>query len=113
MSQEKPVRWTAHALRCLATREIDRAEADVTVARPDAVVPGQSPRQVLQRRYFDRTLGREMLLRVIVEDRPSEVVVVTAYKTSRFDRYEEGLAERRSHATPRRIRSPSSFARSA
>ena len=93
MPEGKPVRWTPHAVRGLAAREIDRAEAEATVAHPDAVAAGQSPRRVFQRRYFDRTLDREMLLRVVVEDRSSELVVVTAYKTSRFDKYEGGRAE--------------------
>ncbi len=93
MPEGKSVRWTPHAVRGLAAREIDRAEAEATVAQPDSVAPGQSPRQVFQRRYFDRTLDREMLLRVVVEDRPSELVIVTAYKTSRFDKYAGGPTE--------------------
>jgi hypothetical protein len=34
-----------------------------------------------------------MLLRVVVEERAKELVIVTAYKTSRFDKYEGGRAE--------------------
>ena len=93
MPEGKRVRWTPHALRGHAAREIDRAEADATVAHPDAVAPGQCPRQVFQRRYLDRTLHREMPLRAVVEEGPSELVVVTAYKTSRFDKYRGGPAE--------------------
>ncbi len=93
MPEGKPVRWTPHAVRSLAAREIDRAEAETAISHPDSVAPGQSPRRVFQRLYFDRTLEREMLLRVVVEERPTELVVVTAYKTSRFDKYEGGRAE--------------------
>ncbi len=43
------------------------------------------------RRYLDRSLGREMLLRIVVEDTQFERVVVTLYKTSRLDKYLKGL----------------------
>lgn len=39
------------------------------------------------RRYFDTLLQQEMLLRVVIEEAAEEMVVVTVYKTSRFDRY--------------------------
>jgi len=69
----KPVRWSRHALKNLTDREIDRTEAERTLAEPEAVAPGQSPRQVLMRRYFDRLLQQEMLLRIVVGTRrPSE-----------------------------------------
>lgn len=42
------------------------------------------------RRYFDRRLGREMLLRVIIEETEAELVVVTTYKTSQVDKYLRG-----------------------
>jgi len=90
MSQEKPVRWTDHALGNLASREIDRQEADGTLAHPESVVPGQPPRQVFMRRYFDKALQQEMLLRIVVEETMSEKVVVTAYKTSRIEKYLKG-----------------------
>ncbi len=39
------------------------------------------------RRYSDEVLGHEMLLRIVVEETSSEMVVVTAQKTSRFKKY--------------------------
>jgi hypothetical protein len=39
------------------------------------------------RRYFDVRLGREMLLRVVVEETPDERVVITGYKTSQIAKY--------------------------
>ncbi|MBI4611440.1 MAG: DUF4258 domain-containing protein [Candidatus Rokubacteria bacterium] len=58
----KVVRWSPHALKNLADREIDRAEADKTLATPELVVPGQPGRKVFMRRYFDSGLQHEMLL---------------------------------------------------
>ena len=86
----KPVRCTEHALQGIADREIDRTEVEATLNEPQAIAPDRPGREILMRRYFDATLQQEMLLRVVVEDGPDERVVVTAYKTSRIDRYLKG-----------------------
>ena len=88
----KPIRWSGHAVKNLADREIDRTEADKTLAEPELVVPGQRPRQVFMRRYFDKLLQQEMLLRVVVEDTTSERIVVTVYKTAQLGKYLKGGA---------------------
>ena len=87
----KPIRWTLHALQNLVDREIERLEADRTLAQPEFIVPGQPPRSVYMRRYFDSSLQQEMLLRVIIEETIGEIVVVSVYKTSQIDRYLKGL----------------------
>lgn len=38
-------------------------------------------------RYFDPILNEELLLRIVVEETASEIVVVTVYKTSQFRKY--------------------------
>jgi len=88
--QRKPIRWTAHALRSLADREIAREEADRTIDAPEFISPGQPPRQIFMRRYRDAVLQRDMLLRVVVEEAEDELVVITAYKTSQIGKYLEG-----------------------
>ena len=87
----KPVRWSPHALENLADREIDREAAEKTLANPEFVVPGQLPRLVLMRRYFDQVLQQEMLLRMVVEDTSTERIVITVYKTSQIAKYLKGL----------------------
>jgi hypothetical protein len=87
----KPVRWSPHALDNLVDREIDREVAEGTLTEPEFVAPGQLPRLVLMRRYFDKVLQQEMLLRLIVEDTDNERVVITAYKTSQVNKYLKGL----------------------
>ena len=87
----KPVRWSTHAVDNLADREIDRAAAEKTLANPEFVVPGQLPRLVLMRRYFDQVLQQEMLLRLVVEDTSTERIVITVYKTSQIAKYLKGL----------------------
>ncbi len=87
----KPIRWTSHALRNLVDREIERTEADRTLAQAEFIVPRQPPRLVYMRRYFDSLLQQEMLLRVVIEETIGAIVVVSVYKTSQIDRYLKGL----------------------
>jgi hypothetical protein len=83
----KPLRWSPHALNNLADREIDRAEAEKTLEDPEFEVPGQPPRRVLMRRYFDQVLRQEMLLRIVVEDTTTVRKIITLYKTSQINKY--------------------------
>ena len=83
----KSVRWSPHAIDNLADREIDRVAAEKTLDSPEFVVPGQLPRLVLMRRYFDSVLQQEMLLRIVVEDTSTERIVITVYKTSQIAKY--------------------------
>jgi hypothetical protein len=86
----KPIRWLDHARKKAASREVGAHEVERTIAQPDSVVPGQPPRQIYMRRYLDAILQTEMLLRVVVEETDDELVIVTLYKTSKFEKYEEG-----------------------
>ena len=83
----KPLRWTSHALAALVDRDIDPAEVEQTIAAPELSVNDPPQRVVLMRRYFDVHLGREMLLRVVVEETPEERAVITLYKTSQVAKY--------------------------
>jgi hypothetical protein len=87
----KPTNWSPHALDNLIEREVDRSEAEATLARPDFVVDDPPGRQILMRRYLDSVLRQEMLLRIVVEDTTDELIVVTVYKTSQIKRYLKGL----------------------
>lgn len=84
----KPIRWTAHDRKKASAREVSTAEIEQTIARPDSVVTGGTPRHIVMRRYFDDVLQAEMLLRVVIEETETEIVVVTLYKTSKFKKYE-------------------------
>jgi hypothetical protein len=87
----KPIRWTAHALDNLRDREIDRQEVEQTLLAPEIALSEQPPREIWMRRYFDAILQQEMLLRVVVEETPGEIVVITVYKTSQIERYLKGV----------------------
>lgn len=83
----KRLRWTFHALEALADRHIDRTEAEETIAAPELSVIDPPQRAVLMRRYFDNRLGRQMLLRVVVEKTADGRVIITVYKTSKIAKY--------------------------
>ena len=86
----KPIRWSAHARKKAAKRDLSENEVEKTIVRPDSIMPGQWPRQIFMRRYFDDVLRAEMLMRVVVEETDTELTVVTLYKTSKFAKYEGG-----------------------
>lgn len=74
----KPIRWSEHATRRIAKREIDAAEAELAVKQPDWTVEVPLNRRFYQRRrYLDRQLNQQMLMRVLVEETDSELVAVS------------------------------------
>ena len=85
----KPFRWSPHALKNLADREIPRAEAEQTLTSPEAVATAHWGRQFFMRRYFDDRFEQEMLVRALVEETAQELVVITVYITSKVDKYME------------------------
>jgi len=52
---------------------------------PDQVVEGYGGRAVAHRRY--RIRGKERLLRIVFEETPEKIIVITAYVTSDVKRY--------------------------
>ena len=69
-------------MRVKGVELIGRREPELSIIDPPQ-------RAVLMRRYFDFLLGREMLLRAVVEETPDERVVITVckYKTSQIAKY--------------------------
>lgn len=83
----KTLRWTPHALMNLAIREIVKESAEQVIAHPELTVADPPDRVIRMGRYFDPILNEELLLRIVVEETASEIVVVTVYKTSQFRKY--------------------------
>lgn len=86
----KPIRWSDYATRKATKRQIDRAEAESAVQHPGAVIAARANRKFYQRRYLDRQYNQEMLMRVLIEEMESELVVVTLYRTSKVRKYLRG-----------------------
>ena len=88
----KPIRWSPHAQKNLADREIPSDEARKTLTNPELVEAAAPNRQILMRRYRDSRLEQEMLIRAVVEEKAQEQVVVTVYITSKIGKYMKGVA---------------------
>ena len=91
MSTPKPIRWSPHARDRLAEHELDDDDVRLTIVAPEFVVPSLPSRRVHMRRYTDAALGQDMLLRVALEETPTEIVVLTVYRTSKIRTYLKGL----------------------
>ncbi len=76
---------TAHASSEIQRRELDEAMVRRVLADPEQRVVVRPGREVLQSRFA--LAGRQYLVRVFVDvdRRPAEVV--TAYRTSKIDKY--------------------------
>ena len=91
MTGGKPVRWSLHAGEWLYRRGVDGEEARLAVIAPEFVVRADWGRQVHMRRSVDSSRGKTMLVRVILEETATELVVITVYHTSKVDKYLRGL----------------------
>lgn len=73
------------ALKKIEQREVPREWIEETLYSPEQVVEGYMGRKVRQRKYALK--GKEMLLRVIIDEEPDKFIVITAYLTSQIERY--------------------------
>ena len=76
-----------HARFEIVRRQLSEEVVRNVVQNPQQVIKLQKGRKVCQSKYYDLATGREMLLRVICEERHAQLFVVTAYRTSKIDRY--------------------------
>jgi hypothetical protein len=83
----KPIIWTNHARQNLDAREIDQGEVEITIMKPERVEASPPDRHVFVRRYYDKILQKEMLLRVVVAESSNAITIITLYKVSRMERY--------------------------
>ena len=72
---------TVHAREQLAVRSLDESMVLLALAQPDSVTPVRPGRVVAQKRFDQH------LLRVFVDVDRDPPEVVTAYKTSKLDKY--------------------------
>ena len=87
----KHIHLPQHTVQNLSERKIPLKEVEKTLQQPEYIVDGYDGRKVFMRKYHDERLEQEMLLRVVVEEYPTELIVVTVYKTSQIERYLKGL----------------------
>ncbi len=73
------------ALKKIQQRKIPQEWVSETIHSPDQIVDGYGGRQVRQKKYYLE--GKEMLLRIVVEEDSGKFVVITAYMASQISRY--------------------------
>ena len=78
-----------HAQFEIVRRQLSEEVVRSVAQNPEQVVRLKKGRKVCQSKYHDSVQGREMLLRVICEERHNLLFVVTAYRTSKIDKYWE------------------------
>ena len=81
-----------HARFQIVRRQLSEEVVRGVAQNPQQMVKLKKERKVCQSKYYDSGEGREMLLRVICEERHDLLFVITAYRTSKIDKYweEEG-----------------------
>jgi len=76
-----------HARFEIQRRAIEETEIVAVINRPQQVIPSKKGRIIFQSKYFDNMEQKEMLLRVIGNESSEGFIVITAYKTSKIEKY--------------------------
>ncbi len=81
-----PYAISRHALEEMVRRGIPRAEVESVLASPEQRI-SQSPEVEILQSRFKTTGGKMLLLRVVVASGKEPPVVITAYRTSKIEKY--------------------------
>ena len=76
-----------HALFQMRRRGIAADNARNVVRFPEQIVLSGGKRRVCQSRDRDKTSGKPLLVRVVVEEQGRFQVIISAYRTSKIDKY--------------------------
>jgi hypothetical protein len=76
-----------HARFEMARRQLSEEMVKSVAQNPQQIVKLKKERRVYQNKYYDSSEDKEMLLRVICEERHNLLFVVTVYKTSKVEKY--------------------------
>jgi hypothetical protein len=84
----KSIRFSDHALEEIAERKISPDEVVALLRKAVQIVPDKDDvdRTIYQDKIMSRR-GKLLLLRAVVEESEREILVVTAYLTTRISRY--------------------------
>lgn len=82
------IRFTEHSLLQFAARNVRKEEVVSIINNPEQIVADEENplREIYQSHFVDHK-GKLKLLRVVVEVKKDEVLVVTAYPTSQISKY--------------------------
>ncbi len=79
--------FSDHALFEMGRRSISKEVIIEIIENAVSRIPSRHGRVVVQGKYLDLRLNKEMVLRVIGVQEKNAFKVITVYKTSKFDKY--------------------------
>jgi hypothetical protein len=83
----KKIRITDHADFEMKRRRINKDIVLRVVRNPKQRIRLKRKRQICQSKYLDETEKKQMLLRVVIEEVNETIKIITAYKTSKIEKY--------------------------
>jgi hypothetical protein len=81
------VKIKGHAISEAGRRGISEEFIKFVVNNPQQKLPSKKGRVIIQNKYFDQEEKKEVLLRVIGFETSEHFEVITAYKTSKINKY--------------------------
>ena len=82
------IHYTKHAEAILEEREISNETVEELIENPQQVIKGKAEKQIVQ--GIMQRANQEFLLRVVYVEVEGTIKVITAYWTSKIDKYWEG-----------------------
>jgi len=82
------IQYTKHAEATLQEREIAKETVEELIRDPQQVIKGKGNKQIVQ--GIMNRANQEFLLRVVYIEAAGTMKVITAYWTSKIDKYWEG-----------------------
>lgn len=81
------IRFSKHALERMESRSISRQQFLLVLQSPDSIFDVEPCQKVYQKKFVE---GRNTyLIRVFLNDCKSPPLIITTYKTSKVDKYED------------------------
>jgi hypothetical protein len=83
----KKIQITEHAIFEMKRRRISKDLVLKVVRYPEQRIRLKTKRQICQCKYLDGIEKKQMLVRVVIEEINETVKIITAYKTSKIQKY--------------------------
>ena len=79
--------FSKHALFEMKRRQITKKIVKDILKNPHQKISSKTGRIIIQGKYIDKNLKKEMLLRIIGKEKGNIFSVITLYKTSKIEKY--------------------------
>jgi len=79
--------FTKHAIFEMERRKITKEEITYVLNDYQQKIHYKGDKIIFQSKYYDKNIGKDMLLRIIAKETEKGIVIITAYKTSKVKKY--------------------------